>query len=135
MSLYTPRKRRKDINVIPLIDVMTVLIVFLLLTTRFDDTDSLAITPPPAESAAKSGTEDATPTVLAVNKDGVFFLDGNPVERTALTERLKALAAKTPGATVLVVADEAVATGETVYALDRVKLAGLAPRLVARGMP
>lgn len=135
MSLYTPRKRHSSINVIPLIDVMTVLIIFLLITTRFDEADSLAITPPAAESAGKTGDDDAAPTVLAVNKEGAFFIDGKPVERDALSAALKTIAASSPGATVLVVADEAAATGETVYALDRVKVAGLAPRLVARGAP
>lgn len=134
MSLYVKRKRRTDINVIPLIDVMTVIIIFLLLTTHFEDTESLAITPPSAESAAKSGETDDTPVVLAVDKTGAFFLNSTPVERDAVAGELAKVAKKHPKATVLVVADEATPTKDTVFALDRAQQANLASRLVARGV-
>lgn len=133
MSLYVSRKRRTDINVIPLIDVMTVLIVFLLLTTKFDDTETLAITPPSAESAAKSGDTEISPVVLAVDKAGALFINSRPVARDALAGELAALAKKTRGATVLVVADEDAPTKDTVFALDRARVAGLSSRLVTRG--
>ncbi len=132
MSLYVSRKRRTDINVIPLIDVMTVLLVFLLVTTRFDDVDSLGITPPSAESASKSGTPEASPIVLAVDSAGGLFLDARPVSRDALAGELAARAKKLKGATVLVVADEHAPTKDTVYALDRARLAGLPSRLVTQ---
>jgi biopolymer transport protein ExbD len=133
MSLYVSRKRRTDINVIPLIDVMTVLIVFLLLTTKFDDTQSLSINPPKAESAAKTGDTEITPIVLAVDKTGALFIDSKPVARDAVTGALSALAKKTKDVTVLVVADESAPTKDTVFALDRARLAGLSSRLVTQG--
>ncbi len=132
MSLYVSRKRRTDINVIPLIDVMTVLLVFLLVTMRFDEMDSLGITPPSAESAAKSGEPDAAPLVIAVDKSGALFLDARPVSRDALAGELAARAKKLKGATVLVVADESAPTRDTVFALDRARLAGLPSRLVTQ---
>ena len=133
MSLYVSRKRRTDINVIPLIDVLTVLLVFLLVTTRFDDTESLAITPPASESAAKSGDTGAAPIVLAVDKTGAIFLNSKPVTRAAVDAALAALAKWSKDVTVLVVADESAPTKDTVYALDRARLAGLSSRLVTRG--
>lgn len=133
MSLYVSRKRRTDINVIPLIDVMTVLIVFLLLTTHFNDTESLAITPPKAESAAKTGDTEIAPIVLAVDKTGALFIDGKPVARDAVSGALAELAKKTKGVSVLVVADEAAPTKDTVFALDRARLAGLSSRLLTQG--
>lgn len=132
MSLYVSRKRRTDINVIPLIDVMTVLLVFLLVTTRFDDRDSLAITPPSAETAGKSDTAEADAIVLAVDKSGAFFLNAKPVSRDTVDTSLARLAKESRHAALLVVADEATPTKDTVYALDRARRAGLSPRLVTR---
>jgi biopolymer transport protein ExbD len=133
MSLYVSRKRRTDINVIPLIDVMVVLLVFLLLTTHFDDTQSLGITPPKADSAAKSGETEISPIVLAVDRTGAIYIDAKPVTREAVAGELAALAKKTRGVTVLVVADEFAPTKDTVFALDRARLAGLSSSLVTQG--
>lgn len=134
MSLYVSRKRRTDINVIPLIDVLTVLLVFLLVTTRFDEADSLAITPPAAESAGKSADNAGDPTVLAVDKAGRFYLNAKPVERAALDGELTALAKARKVSALMVVADENTPTKDTVYALDRARLAGLTSRLVTRSV-
>lgn len=134
MSLYVSRKRRTDINVIPLLDVMTVLLVFLLVTTRFDEADSLAITPPSAETAGKASFTEVTPLVLAVDKAGRFYLDSVAVTRDALDAELAQLAQRRKDLTVMVVADEATPTKETVYALDRARHAGLPSRLVTRSV-
>lgn len=134
MSLYVSRKRRTDINVIPLIDVMTVLLVFLLVTTRFDEADSLAITPPSAESAGKSEEVPGDPAVLAVDKTGRFYLNAAPVAREGLDAALAKLAKTRKSVALMVVADEATPTRDTVYALDRARLAGLTSRLVTRSV-
>ena len=46
MSLVISRRRRADINVVPLIDVMVVLVFFLLLSGRFEQARTMAIVPP-----------------------------------------------------------------------------------------
>ena len=135
MSLYVSRKRRTDINVIPLIDVMTVLLVVLLVTTRFDDTDSLAITPPSAETAGKSDAADTSPLVLAVDKTGRIFLNAVEIRRADVDTELARAAKSARGAPVMVVADESTPTKDTVYALDRARHAGLTPSLVTRPSP
>ena len=43
MSLVVARRRRADINVVPLIDVMVVLVFFLLISGRLDQSRTLAI--------------------------------------------------------------------------------------------
>ncbi len=134
MSLYVSRKRRTDINVIPLLDVMTVLLVFLLVTTRFDEADSLAITPPSAESAGKSESAPGDTAVLAVDKAGRFYLNATPVAREGLDAALAKLARSRKSLALMVVADEATPTRDTVYALDRARLAGLTSRLVTRSV-
>ena len=133
MSLIVKRAKAPIINVIPLIDVMVVLIIFLLLTTHLDDPKSMNITPPSAESAAKSGDTEITPIVLAVDRTGALFINSSPVAREAVERELTALAKKSGNATVLVVADEAAPTKDTVFALDRARLANLPTRLVTRG--
>ena len=55
-SLLPPRRKRiTGINIVPLIDVMTALIFFFLMSMKFDDLRQLGITPPQSDSAAETG--------------------------------------------------------------------------------
>jgi len=130
MSLVVPRRRRAEINVIPLIDVMVVLVFFLLLAGRFERTHSLAIVPPSTTTGAAAAGAPAL--VLSVDRDGKLFLEGKETTRPALESALAALATKTPDAEVLIVADERALTGASIAALDAVAKAGLKPRLLTR---
>ncbi|MDR1817224.1 MAG: biopolymer transporter ExbD [Puniceicoccales bacterium] len=135
MSLYRPRRRRPEINIVPLIDVMTVLIFFFLMTMRFDEMQSLDISPPTADNAVKSVSNAGGALVVAVNKDGQFFLNGTRVERDALLKRLEAFKPRIPGAPaphILVVADGRALTKETIFLVDLARKAGLQPRLITK---
>ncbi|MDR3229635.1 MAG: biopolymer transporter ExbD [Puniceicoccales bacterium] len=132
MSLYRPRKRRPEINIVPLIDVMTALIFFFLMTMHFDEIQSLSITPPNAESADKVTGRDGGGIVVAVTKAGVFYFNGKEVTAAVLKTRLAEIAAKLPGAPVLVVADERSLTKDAIYLADQVRSAGLQPRFMTR---
>lgn len=130
MSLYRRRKRRTDINIVPLIDVMTVLIFFFLMTMHFDEMQALSITPPAAESAGKD--KGMGGVVVAVTKAGAFYLNGKPVAREMLVRQLKKEGEKLPGSYILIVADEQALTKDTVFIVDQANKASLAPRLVTR---
>ncbi|MDR2863935.1 MAG: biopolymer transporter ExbD [Puniceicoccales bacterium] len=130
MSLYRPRKRRNDINIVPLIDVMTALIFFFLMSMRFDDVQALSIVPPTAESAGKDKSQSGS--VLSVNKAGVFYINGQAATRTALMEHLKKEGEKSPRNSILIVADEETFTKDTVFLVDQANKANLVPRLVTR---
>jgi biopolymer transport protein ExbD len=109
---------------------MVVLVFFLLLAGRFDQTHSLSIVPP---STTTGAAQAAVPSlVLSVDKDGKLFLEGKEVARAALEQALAAQAAKAPASEVLIVADERSLTGASVAALDAVAKAGLRPRLLTR---
>ncbi len=130
MSLVVPRRRLAEINVIPLIDVMVVLVFFLLLAGRFEETRTLAIVPPAADAGGVSTASAGL--VVAVDRDGKLFLEGQPITRAALEQALVAKALQAPGTEVLIVADERSLTGAAIAALDAVAKSGLRPRLLTR---
>jgi biopolymer transport protein ExbD len=132
MSLYRPRKRKVEINIVPLIDLMTVLIFFFLMTMRFDEIQALAITPPTADSAGHDFSKGAGESVVAVTKAGNFYLNGKKVEKDALVQHLTEVGKKNPGGHILVVADEQTVTKNTFYIIDQANKAGLAPRVVTK---
>ena len=58
MSLVLARRRRADINVVPLIDVMVVLVFFLLISGRLDQARTLAIVRPAARPLNTAYADD-----------------------------------------------------------------------------
>lgn len=131
-SLLPPRRKRNTgINIVPLIDVMTVLIFFFLMSMKFDDLRQLGITPPHSDSAAETGTEPAQ-LVVAVNKNGEFFVNSERVPAEELGDRLKRVAGGKNLASVVIVADEDSAMKFAIFAVDEARVLGLDVSLLAR---
>lgn len=92
------RDHRKDdepeINLVPLIDVILVLIIFFVVTATFDARSVLKLELPRATGEAASDTSKAL-SVL-VNADGRYFVDDREVLRDDL-ESLKATLSEVAG--------------------------------------
>ena len=65
------RRRRPTINIVPLVDVLTVLLFFFLVTMQFKQVSTLNITVPKIETAGKNEIEERI--VIAVSPEGEFY--------------------------------------------------------------
>jgi biopolymer transport protein ExbD len=93
-----------EINMIPLIDVMLVLLVIFIITAPLL-THAVKIDLPKAASAPNQTKPDNIQ--LAVNAAGQIFWNGEVVSRTALSERLAAAGKQAPQPEVHIRADQA----------------------------
>lgn len=125
------RKRITGINIVPLIDVMTVLIFFFLMSMKFDDLRQLGITPPHSDSASESEGE-APRLVIAVNRNGEFFVNSERVPAEELSDRLSRIAGGQKVSDAVIVADEDSAMKYAIFAVDEARRNGLGIRLLAR---
>ncbi len=125
------RKRITGINIVPLIDVMTALIFFFLMSMKFDDLRQLGITPPHSDSAAESAGE-APKLVIAVNKNGEFFVNAERIPAEELSDRLERIAGGQKISDVVIIADEDAAMKYAIRAVDEARRQGLEIRLLAR---
>jgi biopolymer transport protein ExbD len=66
-GLYVRRRRKAEINIVPLIDVLTMLIFFFLVTMQFREMATLNLTLPKMETAGRSVFENQV--VIAIDKD------------------------------------------------------------------
>ena len=98
------RRPRTDINIVPLIDVLIVLVFFFLMTMQFRNMNVLEITPPQVETAGQ--TAEVPPVVISITKDGELSLGPDPTTFEALPGALAAIAAEGHAPGVLVQADE-----------------------------
>ena len=76
-----------EINLIPFIDVLLVILIFLMISTTFTKFQEIAITLPSASGA--DTVESAREINIAVSSDGRFALNGKIMNRAQLASSLK----------------------------------------------
>jgi biopolymer transport protein ExbD len=78
-----------EINLIPFIDVLLVVLIFLMISTTFTRYQELAITLPTANGAASQS--EVKQIHIAVSRDGRFAINGKVTDRNQLSISLNAL--------------------------------------------
>jgi biopolymer transport protein ExbD len=105
MSLLRNRKRRRpEMNLVPLIDVLVMLIFFAFVTMQFKSATTLNITLPKVETAGKN--EFRGNVTISVDKAGVITLNGKEVSEAQLDAAIKELHNVDREIPVLIKADE-----------------------------
>lgn len=124
------RQEEPEINLIPLIDVMLVLIIFLVLTTTFSKVSGLEINLPTGESQPSEATPNEI--VVAVSAAGDVLVNRQPVggkDVDAIAEALgRAVPAGAAEPVVVINADAKAAHQSVVNAMQAAQRAGL-PRI------
>jgi biopolymer transport protein ExbD len=81
------RKKFNEINVIPFIDIMLVLLVMVLTTATFIKQGIIPVDLPKAQESDKK--EEKKEVHIAVTKEGKLFLEKNELSAKALEEALQ----------------------------------------------
>jgi len=98
------KKRRAEINIVPLVDVLMVLIFFFLMTMQFRDQRVLNLELPEIETAGSS--EARGDLRLIVDREGNFLLNEQPVDAEQLRAALRVAGEADPDRKVLLAAHE-----------------------------
>ena len=123
------RRRRRleepEINLIPFIDVLLVVLIFLMLSTTFNQLTQIQITLPTANTE-KQDTAPETLT-LTIQADGRFSLNQQAIKATTVADIQAALqSAQIRPQTVLVIAaDQNVRHQSVVSAMEAARRSGL----------
>lgn len=125
------RKKRPmvQINVVPYIDVMLVLLVIFMITTPIL-TQGVKVDLPKAQSE-KIPSSDSKPIVVTVNKQGEYFVNQGvsdpkaPLNSGALANAVIRLSQQNPGKPVYVRGDSSASYGEVVKAMALIQRAGV----------
>ena len=128
MRFRRPPPRKARIEIIPMIDTVFFLLVFFMMA-------SLAMTvhggipvnlPKAARAEAARGTVS-----ISIGRDGVVYLEREPIEPAQLSERLHARASTEPDLAVVIEADTDVAHGRVVDVMDAARVAGIGKLAIA----
>ncbi|MCK9538695.1 protein TolR [Dokdonella sp.] len=129
-SLNTRRKPRKlmaQINVVPYIDVMLVLLIIFMVTAPLLN---LGVDIQLPQSAAAAIQNDKEPVVVSVDREGHYFLtlgttQREPIEADALVNKVSAFVRQNPQVPVLVAGDERAEYGTIYQAMVLLQSAGV----------
>ena len=111
-----------QINVVPLVDVMLVLLVIFMVTAPILQ-QGVSVDLPQAKAGALSGEEEQL--VVAVDKKGGIYLNDTAIQLAQLTAKLQAVVQLRPDKQVFLRADRAVPYGEVVRVMAAVRGAGV----------
>ena len=126
MNFRKPRPEDPEINLIPFIDVLLVILIFLMLSTTYSKFTELQVTLPSAN--AEASRDRPAEIIVAVAADGRYTVDHNPVDGRnvdALTGALRT-AAESRKEPFLIISADALSTHQAVInVMDAARRAGL----------
>lgn len=113
-----------DINLIPLIDVLLVIVIFVMLTTTWNRLTEININLPFAD--AQKASEKNRMVVLVVSAQGAYSINKVPVPARNAQALAAALTAVVENDARLIISADALASHQSVvHAMEAARLAGL----------
>ena len=106
MQLFERKKKQPTINLTPLIDILFLLIIFFVVSSRLIGESGIKL-----ELPQSGQSEQANPqlTTLSIAKKGELFLNEQAIARQALIPKLQEIALAKPQQPVILNVDENVA--------------------------
>ena len=108
MEFYRPQKKPLSIPILPLIDILAILLIFLIVTTTFKKKRPVFTIDLPTVQALPSTTIIDERVILGVNGEGEISLAGLSVPEGLLAEYLKVYLETNPGSKLELEADQGV---------------------------
>jgi biopolymer transport protein TolR len=111
-----------EINVVPLVDVMLVLLVIFMVTAPIIQ-QGVEVTLPSVKAQALPGKEEQF--VVSITKDSQIYLNDAKLSADELSSKLKAIGQERPDREVFIRADDQVPYGEVIKTMAAIKAAGI----------
>lgn len=120
------QKEPLEINLVPLIDVMMVILIFLMITTTYNKYTELAISLPSADSEKQP--DRTNEVAVLVNAQGQYVIGGRPVvfrSPIQLADELKRAAGATKDPVVVISADATATHQAVIRVMEAARVAGI----------
>ena len=117
--IYRIGKRKKlnaEINVVPYIDVMLVLLVIFMVTAPMTNPGVVEL-----PKVGETLKQQVNPIVISIKKNGKIEIDGKTFKNDALLAHVKKITDKNPKQSVVIAADKKVNYGKVITIMDLLK--------------
>ena len=112
---------RSDLDILPLIDVVFILLIFFMVSTTFIKDAQLELERPAAQSATTASTKAVR---VSIDRSGDVYLGDTPVRLWMLQSRVREALRASTDSSVLVVADRGTPTEQLIEVVDQCRLGG-----------
>ena len=122
-GFYKKRRKRPELNLVPLIDVLVMLIFFSFVTMQFRSASTLNITLPKVETAGKN--EFRGSVTISIDKSGAMTYNGKAVADDQLDGLLSQVHNVDKDIPVLIRADVTTQLGKVTFVWDQCRKNGM----------
>ncbi len=122
-TLYQKRRKRPEMNLVPLIDVLVILVFFAFVTMQFKSTATLNITLPKVETAGKNEFKGSV--TIGIDPEGAISFNGKIVSDEQLLVLLREVRNVDKDIPVLIMADETTQLKKLAFVMDACRRTGL----------
>jgi biopolymer transport protein ExbD len=126
MNFRQRHKEEPEINLIPFIDVLLVVLIFLMLSTTYNKFTELQLRLPVADTEAQR--DFPKEVIVAVASDGRYTVNKSPLQGRSVDAIATALAEAAPGGkdtVVIISADASAAHQAVITVMEAARRAGL----------
>jgi len=133
MAAYKQQRQRSkpmaEINVVPYIDVMLVLLIIFMITAPMLTQGVQVDLPQASANPVEAADENSEPLVVSVDADGYFYVaigdkKDKPIDAQQLMVKVAAVLRRSPNTPVMVKGDSAVNYGQVVTVMALLQQAG-----------
>jgi biopolymer transport protein ExbD len=122
-GFYQKRRKRPELNLVPLIDVLVMLIFFAFVTMQFKSAATLNITLPKIETAGKNDFKGTV--TIGIDKDGVISFNNKIATEAQLLALLEEVRKVDRDIPVLIKADKTTQLQTLAFVMDACRKSGL----------
>lgn len=123
MNFQRAKRKRPQIELVPMIDIIFFLVIFFMLFTTLKTTsDGIDIDLPKA--AASTVNDRSSSVTVTIEKSGLMYYEGRLVDKVALTSHLSENIKKDPDTLVIIRGDKGVIYERIVDVMDIVGKVG-----------
>jgi biopolymer transport protein ExbD len=119
--IETKKRGGFELNVVPLIDVVFVLLIFTILTSSLTKETGVTVDKPQAQSAGELNRQSI---LVAITREGTVHVNERQVDLESLQDVLRRMLAENALGEVVLIADRESNTGLLVNVMDACNLAG-----------
>jgi biopolymer transport protein ExbD len=125
---HAPETEDTGIDLAPMLDFTTNLLIFFIITTSFIKEAGTVVTKPLAETA--TGRESGN-LMIAIRENGDIWMDRKRIDLRDVRPAMERLHIERPDDTVVIIADKASNAGVVAEVMDEVRLAGITDMMIA----
>ena len=122
-GLYQKKRKRPELNLVALIDVLVMLVFFSFVTMQFRTMATMNLTLPKVETAGKSELKESL--TISISKEGGVDVNGHTASIEKLDELVKEIGRVSKDVTVVIRSDENTPLRFVTQAMDTCRKQGL----------